>query len=581
MLQLSDTVERKFVDSIEISDWEIETESGWVDITHINKTVEYDVYKLNTLNCSIECADTHIVFRDDHSEVFVKDLIPGDVIIGQYDKEIVIGVTKTDRKEHMYDLSVSGNHTFFAEGLLHHNTQTTVAFLLWFTLFNEDKTCAILANKASTARQILARYKLSFEYLPDWLQQGVVEWNKGSVELGNGCRIMASSTSSSAIRGESISFLMLDEFAFVPTNIAEDFMESVYPTISSGVSSRIIITSTPNKMNHFYKLYMDAKEGRSDYVHYEATWRAVPWRDEEWMRQTIANIGEASFLQEFEGNFMGGTDTLIAPAVLATLTYQTPLVVSDIGLTVYEKPIDGHTYFMTVDTSRGTGNDYTAANVIDISSFPYKQVALFRNNSLNQYVLPEPLIEIAKQYNDAYMILELNDAGEGVANSIFFDFEYENLLWIGKKNGKFSLGSSHSALPGIRTTVSTKRSFCADFKAMVESGKLIINDFETIKEMSTFVRKGITGNRIEAEDGMHDDIVMSLAIFAWVATQDFFKELFDSNLMKNIRDEQRSLVEEELAPIGFFSHIDPEEEMVGFERADTIKPEELKTWDQV
>jgi hypothetical protein len=300
-MQLSDGIDRKFLEQYSVSDWEVETDTGWQDITYSNKTIEYRVFCVITnTGRTLLCADDHILFDEQLNEIFAKDCL-GKFVQTNKGLEKVVSVTDTETEESMYDLTVdSDDHRYYTNGFLSHNTTVMAAVFCHYVIFNDDKTCAILANKAATSREILARVRLAYEHLPKWLQHGVVEWNKGSIQLENGSRILASATSGSAIRGYSISFLFLDEFAFVPNNIAEEFFTSVYPTISSGKNSKLAIISTPDGMNHFYKLWTEAIEGVNGFSHIKATWRDIPSRDAEWERQTRAVLGEQKFNQEME-----------------------------------------------------------------------------------------------------------------------------------------------------------------------------------------------------------------------------------------------------------------------------------------
>ena len=289
-----------------------------------------------------------------------------------------------------------------------------VSYLLHYVLFNDNVNVAILANKSSTARDLLGRLQLAYEHLPKWMQQGVLNWNKGSIELENGSRIVAASTSSSAVRGSTFNIIFLDEFAYVPNNIAEEFFSSVYPTISSGKSSKVMIVSTPHGMNMFYKMWMDATNNKNDYVPTEVHWSEVPGRDEAWKEQTIRNTSEAQFQTEFECEFLGSVDTLINPSKIKTMAVIDPKR-SPMGLDVYEMPIKKHIYTMTVDVSRGLSNDYSAFCIVDVTQTPYKLVAKYRDNEIKPLLFPSIIEKVAKVYNNAFVLVEINDLGQQVA----------------------------------------------------------------------------------------------------------------------------------------------------------------------
>ena len=432
-------------------------------------------------------------------------------------------------------------------------TTTMVAVMLHYALFNPDFNIAILANKAATAREILGRLQLAYENLPWFLQQGIVEWNKGSIILENGSKIFASSTSASAIRGMSINLVYLDEFAFVPSTVQEEFFSSVYPTISSGRSSRVLITSTPNGMNMFYKLWHDAEKGFNDYATVSVNWWDVPGRDEAWKEQTIRNTSEKQFAVEFECEFLGSSSTLIDAHKLRNLVFENPLQHNE-SLKIFEKPIPDHIYALTADTSRGVGNDYSAFVIFDVTQVPYKVVATYKNNTIAPVLYPKAIYNAARAYNDAQVLIEINDIGQQVADILHNDLEYESIIsaqWKGRAGqivGSGFGGGGNSQL-GIRTTPSLKRIGCAMLKTIVENDRMIINDFDILSELTTFVANK-RGTNFEAEQGQNDDLAMCLVFFAWLTNQDYFKELTDIDIRKNLYELNQQAMEDQLVPFG-------------------------------
>lgn len=428
---------------------------------------------------------------------------------------------------------------------------TVVSYLLHYALFNDNVNIAILANKASTARDLLGRLQLAYENLPKWMQQGVLIWNRGSLELENGSKILAASTSASAVRGGSYNIIFLDEFAFVPNHIAEDFFSSVYPTISSGQSTKLIIVSTPHGMNHFYKIWHDAERKKNQYVPTEVHWSEVPGRDEVWKKQTIENTSEQQFQVEFECEFLGSIGTLINPAKIKTLVYDEPIK-KNAGLDVYEQPIDEHTYIMTVDVSRGLNNDYSAFVVFDISTFPYKIVAKYRNNEIKPMLFPNIIIDVAKAYNKSFVLAEVNDIGEQVTSILHFDLEYDNILMCAMRGRAGQLvGQGFSGKKtqlGVKMSKTVKRVGCSNLKTIIEDDKLIFNDYEIISELTTFIQKN---QSFEAEEGCNDDLVMCLVIFSWLVVQDYFKEMTENDVRKRIYEEQKEQIEQDMSPFGF------------------------------
>lgn len=457
-------------------------------------------------------------------------------------------------------------------------TTTMAAIIMHYAIFNPDFNIAILANKAATAREILSRIQLAYENLPWFLQQGIVEWNKGNIELENGSKIFASSTSASSVRGMSINLVYLDEFAFVPHTVQEEFFASVYPTISSGKTSRVLITSTPNGMNMFYKLWHDAEKGYNDYKTVSVNWWDVPGRDEKWKEETIRNTSEKQFAVEFECEFLGSSNTLIDANKLRMLTFERPLRYND-TLKIFKDPEIGRIYTIAVDTSRGVGNDFSAFIVVDVTEVPYQVVATFRNNTIAPMLYPKYIYNAAKAYNDAVVLVEVNDIGQSVAEALHHQFEYEGLVkaqWKGRAGqivgGGF--GSGESQL-GVRTTSSLKRIGCSTLKTIVENDRLLISDFDILSELTTFVANK-RGTNYEAEEGMTDDLAICLVLFAWLTGQDYFKELTDIDIRKNLYELNEKAIEDDLVPFGFIeSGTDS-----GWEEDDEFKGGELVTsWD--
>ena len=428
---------------------------------------------------------------------------------------------------------------------------TVVSYLLHYAIFNDNVNIAILANKASTARDLLNRLQTAYENLPKWLQQGILAWNKGSMELENGSKILAASTSASAVRGGSYNIIFLDEFAFVQNHLADDFFASVYPTISSGQSTKVIIVSTPHGMNHFYRLWHDAERSKNEYVPTEVHWSEVPGRDAKWKEQTIANTSEQQFKIEFECEFLGSVDTLIAPSKLKSLVYDAPIKQSK-GLDVYENSNPDKDYVITVDVARGVGSDYSAFVVFDITTFPHKIVAKYRNNEIKPMLFPNIIYDVAKNYNSAFILCEVNDVGDQVAAIIQYDLEYQNLLMCSMRGRAGQIvGQGFSGKKtqlGIKMSKTVKKIGCLNLKTMIEEDKLIFNDYEIISELTTFIQKH---NSFEAEEGCNDDLAMCLVIYAWLVSQDYFKELTEQDVRKRLYEEQKNQIEQDMAPFGF------------------------------
>lgn len=516
----------------------LKTYLGNPKLKKVGVNVELDVDQVGEF---VKCAQDPIYFIENYVKIITLDKGFVKIDLYPFQKKAVREINENRR-------------VIVKAGRQVGKTTMVVGYILWYILFNEDKTVAVLANKAATAREILARVKIAYEALPMWLQQGVRTWNKGDIELENNCRIMATSTASSAIRGFSISLLYLDEFAFVPSNIADEFFTSVYPTISSGTSSKILISSTPNGMNHYYKMWTDAVEKRNGFVAIEANWRQVPGRDERWAADQRSVLGEEKYLQEMECEFMGSAGTLISGMVLKSLTFRQPISGSTIvGLNIHTEPAPNRSYVVTVDTSRGKGLDYSAFVVVDVTEIPYKVVCTYKDNEISPIVYPSIVNKICKYYNDAYVLVEINDNGQQISYSLFDDFEYENILSTLEVGKKMTLTWSHGkAEKGIRTTKSVKRLGCSLMKNLIENRKLLVEDFHIISELSTFINKGTS---YEADEGSHDDLVMCLVLFSWMTNQQFFSDLCNTNIREKLYREQMTQIEEESLPLPYFNDI--------------------------
>jgi hypothetical protein len=428
---------------------------------------------------------------------------------------------------------------------------TVVSYLLHYAVFNDSVNIGILANKAATARELLSRLQTAYENLPRWMQQGIISWNKGSLELENGSKILAASTSASAVRGMSFNILFLDEFAFVPNHIADAFFASVYPTITSGKNTKVIIVSTPHGMNHFYRMWHDAEKERNEYVPTEVHWSEVPGRDEKWKETTIANTSEQQFRVEFECEFLGSVNTLINPAKLKNLIYENPIK-RNAGLDIYEDPKPEHNYLMTIDVARGLGNDYSAFIVFDITEFPYRVVGKYRNNEIKPMLFPNIILDVAKAYNEAWLLVEVNDIGDQVASILQYDLEYENVLMCAMRGRAGQVvGSGFSGKKtqlGVRMTAAVKKLGCSNLKTLMEDDKLLTVDYDIISELTTFAQRH---NSFEAEEGCNDDLAMCLVIFSWLVAQDYFKEMTDNDVRKRIYEEQKNQIDQDMAPFGF------------------------------
>jgi len=441
---------------------------------------------------------------------------------------------------------------------------SSVVYILWYAIFHPEKTIAVLANKGATSREMLSRITLALENLPFFLQPGCRALNKGSIEFSNNSRILAAATSGSSIRGLSVNLLYLDEFAFVER--AAEFYTSTYPVVSAGKDTKVIITSTANGIgNTFHKIWQGAVQKTNQYVPFTIDWWDVPGRDEAWKKQTIENTSQIQFDQEFGNTFFGTGDTLISSSCLLDLRAKNPHKILEGGsLLAYKEPCAGHEYIMTVDVSKGRGQDYSTFNIIDITTRPFEQVCVYRNNTISPILFPDVIYKYAVVYNEAYVVIESNDQGTVVCQGLYHDMEYENV------HVESAIKANRI---GVEITRKTKRLGCSAIKDILEENKLEIVDENTIFEISTFESKG---NSYEASDGNHDDLMMNLVMFGYFVASQFFADMTDINLKKMMFEQQAREIENDIVPFGY---IDDGSDMIEqYEREENDKHQQWATW---
>ena len=528
-------------------------------------------------NANLKPSGVDIEFTEDQVKEYMKCAKDPVYFIRNYVKVVSLdkGLIPFDLYNYQEELlNIIHNNRFAIAKLPRQSGKSTsiVSYILHYVLFNQNMNVAILANKQSTAREILYRLKMAYEYLPLWLQQGIVEWNKGSIELENGSKITASSTSASAIRGGSFNMIFLDEFAHVPNNIAEEFFSSVYPTVTSGQTTKVLMVSTPNGLNLFYYYWKNAmkkvgENGKNEYIPFEVHWSQIPLypggplRDQKWKDKQIQNTSEQQFQTEFECDFIGSTNTLISSSKLHIMNFDTPISKSPDGIDIYEEPKSDHNYIIVVDTARGQGKDYSALLVVDITEPPYKVVLKYRNNLISPMVYPTVIKTIADKYNNAYVLIETNDIGSQVADVLYEDLEYDNMastVYKGRSGQVISSGFGGAQMQrGVRTTVPVKKLGCSVLKSLVENDKLLIHDMDIINELYTFVAKG---QSFEADEGHNDDLVMCLVLFGWLTRQDYFKNLTERDVRLDVYEDEIERIEDEVLPFGFMSHEEDDED---------------------
>ena len=493
-----------------------------------------------------KCAADPIYF----AEKYIKIVHPDDGLIPirlyDYQKEIVESITH-NRRVVVNTARQSGK------------TTTAVCVILHYILFNKYKTVGILSNKNSSALDVMDRLQTAYENLPHWIQQGVLEWNKGNIEIENGSKVIAAASSSSSVRGKTLTLLYIDETAFLEN--WDEFYASVFPTITSGKKTKLLFTSTPKGLNHFHKICDLAQKGKNGFIYIEVPWNRVPGRDEAWKEETLAaiNFNYEIFEQEYNVSFIGSSGSLVSSRKLSTLVDKEPIAMTE-NLRQYERPEKNKSYALIADVSRGKGLDYSAFSVIDVTQMPYEQVCVFRDNMVGPVDYATIIHRVANLYNEALVLVELNDIGGQVADTLAFDLGYENVVYTesaGRAGKRISSGFGKAGIDnGIRTTKSVKATGCSVLKMLVEQEQMILNDKFTIDELKKFSKKGLS---YEAEKGSHDDLVMTLVLFSWMTDQHYFKELTDINTMHNLREKSEEEIEEEL--LGFFvSNGIPDEE---------------------
>ena len=520
-----------------------------------------DDYKFYNSNSNLKAAGQVVSFTEDQLKEYVRCAEDPIYFIRNYCYIVTLdhGLQKFD----LYPCQVNkinvihrNRMVILMEGRQQGKTTTSAAYILWYTLFQDAKTVAILAHKASAAREVLDRYQIMYESLPKWMQQGVVTWNKGDIELENRSKVFTAATTAAGIRGKTVNMLYIDETAIIPNNIADAFFASVYPTISSGSDTKILLSSTPLGYNHFWKYWNDAEKGRNGFVPLFIPYTDIPGRDQAWADAQHRVLGDLKFNQEVLCRFLGSSLTLISANTIGQMSAGDIIYQKD-GLDVYEKPVressegPGRAYCLIADTAKGVGGDYSAFVVVDMTEMPYRVVAKYKDNKISPLLYPSVIYKVGTEYNNAYVLIEINSS-EQVADILYNEYEYENIVFVNRSgdgqviSGGFGGGRTQL---GVVTDKRVKRIGCSNFKTLVEEKKLLIPDADIISEISTFIQ---VKNSYEADEGYHDDLVMPLVLFSWATTNTYFKELSNINIRQVIYENQMKMIEQELTPFGFY-----------------------------
>jgi hypothetical protein len=503
-----------------------------------------------TLTEFVKCQDDPVYFIDTYCKIVTLDHGLVDFKLYDCQKEKIRFIHE-NRKVLLMESRQAGK------------TITSAAYILWYIIFQETKRVAILAHKASGAREVMSRLQLMYENLPVWLQQGIKVWNKGDIELENGSTVFTSATTTTGPRGKTIGLLYIDEAAFIPTNIAEQFFASVYPTISSGKTTKILMSSTPKGYNHFWKYWTEAEQGNNDFKNLAIHWSRIPGRDDAWASEQLRLLGDVKYAQEVECSFIGSSNSLINADGLRFMTPVRPIHSRD-GLDTFERPSKDRVYVLVADVAKGVGGDYSAFSVFDITDIPYKQVAKYRDNNISPLLYPSVIYKVATEYNQAFVLVETN-VSEQVPHILYFEMEYENLLFVGRtQRGQFvSSGFTRGTTTlGVQTDKKIKRIGCSNLKGLIEEKKLIVQDADTISEFGTFVQ---VKDSYAADEGYHDDLVMPFVLFAWFTSNSSFKDFSDIDLRKAMYEKRMQEIEDELVPIGFYNNgTDTDGELLNF-----------------
>jgi hypothetical protein len=504
-------------------------------------------------NANLKAAGVTLQFTEEEIQEYLKCAADPIYFIESYCKIVTLDhglqpFKLYDCQKNKVKIIHENRKVILMEGRQQGKTTTSAAYILWYTLFQGSKTVAILANKASAAREVLYRYQLMYENLPVWLQQGVTTWNKGDIALENGSIVFTAATSRAGIRGKSVNLLYVDETAIIPNNLAEEFFTAVYPTISAGETTKILLSSTPLGYNHFWKFWNDAQNDRNGFVPLFIPYWEIPGRDEKWAEEQRRLLGELRFNQEVLCNFLGSSLTLIDASTIGSLSPSTPIYSKD-GLDIFERAEKDRTYVIVADTAKGVEGDYSAFQIIDVSEVPYKQIGKYRDNKISPLLYPSVIYKVAKEFNDAYVLVEINTS-EQVADILYGEYEYENIIFVNRgTNGQVvsgGFGGGKTQL-GVITDKKVKRIGCSNFKSFTEEKKLLIRDADTISEISTFIQKR---SSYQADEGYHDDLVMPLVLFSWLTTNPYFKDLTNINIRKELYEQRIQNIEQELTPFG-------------------------------
>lgn len=550
---------KKFIDEQLSDEYEVLTPDGWKDFDGVAKTIEFVEYIIRFEETDKEfiCADDHIVILNNGSEIYTKDLAKGDKLLSENGYVTVKEIEKTDNYDNMYDLMNVDGHVYYTDDIVSHNTTISAAIALHHTIFRSYFKVAVLSKDDDAAKSLLDIIKLAFENLPYWLQQGVSRYDAHEIHFENKSKIYSRATSKTSLRGKSSNLVLIDEFGFIDAGIVDDFYKSAFETISSSETAKLVIISTPNGYNLYHKLWMDANAGKNDFNPIKVLWNEVPGRDENWKKEKIKNTSLEHFMQEHECSFESSTKALISSSKLQELMdkFEEPDVEDD-NLKIYIKPKEYHKYIMCVDTAKGADLDYSAFSIIDITTQPYKQVAIYRNNQISPIVFPEIINKFGKNYNDASILIENNEYGHQIGHILYNEYEYENIIWteVTNKKQRISYGNDGNSIIGVKMTSSVKKIGCSNLKALVEHDKLEIKSYDTLTELSTFIK---VKDSYEAEVGRHDDIVMTLVSFAWLTTQDYFKDM-DHNVGEDIRDMHETDIINIVERIGFANSFEGE-----------------------
>ena len=405
-------------------------------------------------------------------------------------------------------------------------TTVMTIYCLWLACFQNDQRILLVANKEETAKEIFSRVRLAYENLPNFLKPGVTEYGKTAMGLANGSRISISTTSSDAGRGSSVNVLVIDELAHIDNSMVETFWSAVYPIISSSKRSKIFVASTPNGTgNLFYQLYTDGMEGTNNWKTERVDWWEVPGRDDKWKDSTIRSLGSRElFDQEFGNEFLQEGESVLNGDDFEKYKSgcSDPLFVFDDGkYKIWEQPHKNGVYVAGVDVAEGVGQASSVIQIFDLADLSsIRQVAVYRDNTITPYNFTIKLLEILNQWGNPPLLIERNNCGAQIADSLFENYNYDPMI-------SYSHGKTFEK-PGIFTNTNTKYHAVINMRYWInELRSIVFRDVVTLNELKIFTRYPNGTWAARKGSNNFDDCVMSMAMALLILNDDLVEKYYE------------------------------------------------------